>query len=183
MEQVELPGFCTESHATSSAQKACAHLRPFSHTALTVACIIVAVHGGGWGVDVGELGGWDGEGMEGEGGSPSATGPLLPSNSPHFAFLRPSLPLLLLSLSPSHLFPKFFHFLLLKAKKNQKPTTPSTPSLVLPPPKSPFPPKNNSHLSSSLPSNSPHFAFPPLCSMLEGGARGSPRLPQVHLFL
>ena len=71
----------------------------------------------GVGVDVGELGGWDGEGMEGEGGSPSATGPLLPSNSPHFAFLRPSLPLLLLSLSPSHLFPKFFHFLLLKAKK------------------------------------------------------------------
>ena len=127
MEQVELPGFCTESHATSSAQRACAHLRPFSHTALTVACIIVAVHGGGWGVDVGELGGWDGEGMEGEGGSPSATGPLLPSNSPHFAFLRPSLPLLLLSLSPSHLFPKFFHFLLLKAKKKSEAYHPLNP--------------------------------------------------------
>ena len=141
-------------------------------------CAWRGVGGGCWGV--GGMG-WRGDG--GEGGSPSATGPLLPSNSPHFAFLRPSLPLLLLSLSPSHLFPKFFHFLLLKAKKNQKPTTPSTPSLVLPPPKSPFPPKNNSHLSSSLPSNSPHFAFPPLCSMLEGGARGSPRLPQVHLFL
>ena len=150
---------------------------PFAHTSLTVACIIVAAQAGEEGCVR------DRWGMGWEGGSPSATGPLLPSNSPHFAFPRPNLPLLLLSLSPSHLFPKFFHFLLLKAKKNQKPTTPSTPSLVLPPPKSPFSPKSNSHLSSSLPSNSPHFAFPPLCSMLEGGARGSPRLPQVHLFL
>ena len=121
-----------------------------------------------------ELGSW-GEGMEGEGGSPSATGPLLPSNSPHFAFPRPNLPLLLLSLSPSHLCSPLTPFILLKPK-NIRSHQKSLPSQKL------FHPQNNFvsskgrlHLSSSLPSNSQHFAFPP--ALLDAGGEGG--LPGV----
>ena len=124
---------------------------------------------GGGLVGEGRRGGW-------EGGSPGATGPLLPSNSPHFAFPRPNLPLLLLSLSPSHPFSVFPQFLLLKPKN-------------IPPSSKPLPPPNFSHLqniqvpcrsrlhlSSSLPSNSRHFAFPR--ALLDAGGEGG-WLPSV----
>ena len=114
-----------------------------------------------------------GDGIGWEGGSPSATGPLLPSNSPHFAFPRPNLPLLLLSLSPSHLCSPLTPFILLKPKNirsNQK----SLPPQKLFHPQNYFvSSKGRLHLSSSLPSNSQHFAFPPALLDAGGGRGGS----------
>ena len=133
--------------------------------------------GEGEGCVRGERRGW-------EGGSARATGPLLlPSNSPHFAFPRPNLPLLLLSTSPSHLFLLLPLLFLLKPRNilsNPKPMSP---------PKFPHlqnilvSSKSSSHLSSSLPSNSQHFAFPRAALLDAGGGRGGSLAssPGAHL--